>query len=150
MADGQREHARGVDAPAVRQHHDRRGGEHVRYLVVRQETEPPVDPLVHAKLGREALQRLDGVEWIAGDDEPYVRAVACHEWKRAQQEIDTLVGADQAEEEERLAARVVVGGGACALEHRVRNPGDARTGNPELHELVGAAPRMHDDAVDGL
>jgi lipopolysaccharide/colanic/teichoic acid biosynthesis glycosyltransferase len=150
VADRQREDARGIHAPPVRQYDDRCVRKHVLHLAVRQVAETPVDPLTYAELARELLQRLDGVERIAGDDQPHVRAIARHEWKRAEQQIDALVRADQTEEEERLPRPTAVADGSRALEDWMRNPHDPRAGHAELRELVGSAPRMHDDAVDGL
>ena len=56
--------------------------------------------VVDAELARELLQRLDGIERIAGDDEPRVRDVR----ERAHEHVDSLVRAQQAEEEQRRAA----------------------------------------------
>jgi len=147
---GQREDARGIHAPPVGQYDDRCVREHVLHLAVRQVAETPVDPPTHAELARELLQRLHRIERIAGDDQPHVRAIARHEWKRAEQQIDALVRADQTEEEERLPRPTAVADGSRALEDGMRNSCDPRAWHAELRELVGPAPRMHDDAVDGL
>src|SRR6266516_735046 len=68
----------------VGQYDDRCVREHVLHLAVRQVAETPVDPLTHAELACKLLQRLDGIERIAGDDQTHVRAIARHEWKRAE------------------------------------------------------------------
>ncbi len=150
VTDRQREDARGIHAPPVGQYDDRCVREHVLHLAVWQVAETPVDPPTHAELPCELLQRLDGIERIAGDDQAHVRTIARHEWKRAEQQIDALVGADQAEEEERLPRPAAVANGSSALEDGMRNPRDPRAWHAELRELVGAAPRMDNDAVDGL
>lgn len=150
VADRQRQDARRIHAPPVRQYDDRCVREHVLHLVVRQEAETPVDPLAYAEIAREGPQRFDGVERIAGYDQPHLRAVAGHEWKSTEQQIDALVGADQADEEQRLPRPAAVAGGSGALEDGMRNPRDPSAWHAELDELVGPAPRMDDDAVDGL
>ena len=65
--------------------------QHVLYLAVCQVAETPVDPPTHAELAGELLQRLDGIERIAGDDQANVRTIARHEWKRAKQQIDAVL-----------------------------------------------------------
>jgi lipopolysaccharide/colanic/teichoic acid biosynthesis glycosyltransferase len=150
VADRKRQHARRIDPPPVRQHDDRRIRKDALDLVVRQKTEPPVDPLVHPELVRKPLQRLDRIQWIARDHESHTRAIACHDLKGTEQEIEALVRANQAEEEQGLTRPAAVCGGHPALEDRMRDSRDARARHAEVRELIAAPPRLDDDAVDNL
>src|SRR4029079_7050271 len=113
-------------------------------------TEPPVDARVYPELVRKPLQRLDRIQWIRRHHEPALRAFACHDLKRAEQQIEALVRANQAEEEQGLPRPAAVSGGHPALEDRMRDSHDSRARHPELRKLIAASPRLNDDAVDNL
>jgi hypothetical protein len=114
----------------------------LRNLLVREKAEPPLDAVGDAELAREAPQRLDGVEGIAGDHEPRTRKLA----QRAQQHVEALVLADQAEEEDRRALRRLRLD--AALEDRVLDPHQPLPLHAQVRQLLERALRLDDHAVD--
>ena len=114
----------------------------LRNLLVREKAKSPLDALRDAELGREALQRLDRVERVAGDHEPSIRKLG----QSAQEHVDALVLADQAEEEDRRALRRLRLD--PALEDRVLNPHQPLPLDTEVRQLLQRALRLDDHTLD--
>ena len=100
VAEREREHSRRLDL-AVRQDDEGGRGEKGGKLGVGQEAEPPVDRAIDSERRRELPHRLDGIERIAGDDEASIRNLAQDLRERRDEDVETLVSADEPEEEQR-------------------------------------------------
>src|SRR5690348_5915754 len=89
VADGRREHPGRVEL-AVREHDDRGLFHQLGDLGLSDEAQAPFDAV--------PLLRLDGIEWITRDDELRLRDLR----QGSEQDVEALVVADQAEEEQHL------------------------------------------------
>jgi hypothetical protein len=114
----------------------------LRNLLVREKAESPLDALRDAEFGREALQRLDRVERVAGDHEPRIRKLG----QSAQEHVDALVLADQAEEEDPRALRRLRLD--AALEDRVLNPHQPLPLDAQVRQLLERALRLDHHTLD--